>query len=124
MTFDEAEKLLGAGDCVRLPDPNTWLVRRSGDCIAVRLYSTDVVSIYRVGLWSIHPGGYHTLSTKRRILKYSPASVVMRHGGLWVRWNRADGALGMRRIYGDAPVVVDSSGNVSESGAALISALR
>ena len=55
---------------------NTRLFDR-GDHFAVRLHSTDVVRIYSDG-WSLHTGGYGTVTTKDRLNKYGPLTIYQR----------------------------------------------
>jgi len=55
---------------------NTRLFDR-GDHFAVRLHNTDVVRIYPDG-WSLHTGGYSTVTTKDRLNKYGPLTIYQR----------------------------------------------
>ena len=56
---------------------NTRLFDR-GDHFAVRLHNTDVVRIYPDG-WSLHTGGYYSMTTKERLNWYSPLLIYQRN---------------------------------------------
>jgi hypothetical protein len=51
---------------------NTRLHKRGND-YAVRLHSTDVVTIHANGTYTLNTGGWHTATPKARINDYSPA---------------------------------------------------
>lgn len=58
---------------------NTRIVQR-GDAYAVRLHSTDIVLIYPDGSYTLHTGGWRTVTTKQRINEYAPVSVYSVRG--------------------------------------------
>ena len=56
----------------------TWLERVNEDMFAVRFHRTLIVFIHRDGTYTINSGGWQTVTTKRRICRYSPARVSQR----------------------------------------------
>ena len=56
-----------------------------GTHFAIRYHNTDVVCIYPDG-WELNSGGYHSVTTKKRINDYSPTYVYQRN---WI-WYVAD----------------------------------
>lgn len=81
-TYQEAQAVIKARETKKLEN-NTYLVRRSGDVLAVRLHATDVVTYYPDGRIKINSGGWRTVTTKDRINKYAPISLWANHGQ-WV----------------------------------------
>ena len=53
---------------------NTRLVQR-GDCYAVRLHETDIVTIHPDGRYTLNTGGWYTVTTKDRINTYAPVRI-------------------------------------------------
>lgn len=77
MTWFKAQTIMASARSERDGKPlcnNTRLYRRGND-FAVRLHSTDVVTIHPDDTYSIRTGGWHTPTTSTRIRAYSPASV-------------------------------------------------
>ena len=73
MNYHEAETML-KGRCRerRRLDNNTYLERRDGETIAIRLHRTDVLSLMADGHIVIRTGGWHTVTTRDRINRYLP----------------------------------------------------
>jgi len=70
-SYKEAAAILNGRDRRKLAN-NTWLERRNGEHIAVRLHQTDVVT-YRVdGTTVLDSGGWRTVTTKDRINRFGP----------------------------------------------------
>lgn len=77
MDFETAQRTLSTARNQENGKPlenNTRLFRR-GDDFAIRLHSTDVVTIHRDGTYTLNSGGWQTVTTKARINAYSPACV-------------------------------------------------
>lgn len=90
-TFTDAEEWLAGG---RTPNHrklqnNTQLIRLHPDRIAVRLHDTNVVILHRDNTFTIHTGGWDTVTTKDRLRSYSPARVRAEKGQLFV-WHESD----------------------------------
>lgn len=82
MTWFEAQAKFASCRSPRDGKPlqnNTRLYQRGSD-YAVRLHSTDVVTIHSDGTFSIRTGGWHTQTTSQRIRAYSPAQVGCHKG--------------------------------------------
>jgi hypothetical protein len=79
LTYMAALTRLGKRDSRKLEN-NTYLVRLSDSCIGVMLHSTYVVRIYNDGTWTLHTGGWRSVTTKDRINTYSPARVYQQKG--------------------------------------------
>jgi len=63
---------------------NTYLERREGGDIAVRLHSTDVVTFHADGTITLDSGGWLTVTTKARMNDYLPGGIVL--SSLKGRW--------------------------------------
>jgi len=76
LTYFGAQSILGSRDRKKLEN-NTYLERCDlGDgYFAVVLHRTEVVKIYRDGTYVLSSGGWLTLTTRKRINKYSPAFI-------------------------------------------------
>jgi hypothetical protein len=83
-TFRHWEEFLShARDGYSRPVANNTRVHWQGeDAIAIRLHSTDVVTITRDGRYRLSTGGWFTITTLDRIRSYSPACIVT-NGGDW-----------------------------------------
>ena len=79
--FSEADAALGTKDRRKVAN-NTWLNRRGDDAIAVTLHATDVVTYHRDGDISLCTGGYQSMTTKARLVMFSPYQVYSVKG----RW--------------------------------------
>lgn len=62
-------------------DHNTWLVKRDG-YYAVVLHKTAIVKIYPKDVYELNSGGWHTMTTKERINRFSPICLFA-NKGLW-----------------------------------------
>ncbi len=96
MTYNEAEKLL-QGRCRnrRKLQNNTYLERRDPSSIAIRLHTTDIITLHRDGSFRLDSGGWNTPTTRDRINRYIPRHRVWTERGVmflvrtlrrW-RWN-------------------------------------
>lgn len=113
MTFEEAEEFMRECDRKKI-DRNTEMVRRDADSFSVLHHGYEVVRIHRLGLWRVGCGGWHSVSTARRIVRFSPASVCVRRGVMYLRSN--GDLLSLEYVRR----VVDASGNLSQSGSVLM----
>tara|TARA_B000000565_G_C23532870_1_gene280491 strand:- start:180 stop:482 length:303 start_codon:yes stop_codon:yes gene_type:complete len=89
MTHKELTKLVHGKTCrtERKIGNNTYARILHNGSIAVRLYSTDVVTIHTDNSATLRNGGHKTDTTKNRINKYSPVKVFQKN---W-EWFTADG---------------------------------
>jgi hypothetical protein len=62
---------------------NTRLHKRGND-YAVRLHSTDVVTIHANGTYTLNTGGWYSRTTKERINEYSPARAYQLRGKWYI----------------------------------------
>lgn len=72
-TYQQAAELLASARGDSKPLANNTRLYRRGDDYAVRLHSTDVVTLHPDGTYTIDAGGWKTATTKQRICDYSPA---------------------------------------------------
>lgn len=70
-------KLTGRCSKSRKVANNTYLERRPGGDIAVRLHATDVVTFHADGTATVNSGGWLTVTTKARINDYLPGGIVL-----------------------------------------------
>lgn len=79
-TYQHVENYLESGRDISLRriEDNTYAVRGNSGQIAVRYYSTDIVTFWQDGRIILNSGGFRTATTKRRICEYSPATVYQR----------------------------------------------
>ena len=70
-------KLTGRCSKSRKVANNTYLERRPGGDIAVRLHATDVVTFHADGTATLDSGGWLTVTTKARINDYLPGGIVL-----------------------------------------------
>lgn len=84
MSYSEASAKLGSRDSVRLPGTATSLVKMSCGTIGVRYHSTIVVGIYPDDTYSLHTGGYHTVTTARKIREYTAARLYQKDFGWYL----------------------------------------
>lgn len=70
-------KLTGRCSKSRKVANNTYLERRPGGDIAVRLHATDVVTFHADGTATLNSGGWLTVTTKERINRYLPSGIVL-----------------------------------------------
>lgn len=66
---------------------NTYLERRDGDAIAVRLHSTDIITLHAPAngteLVTLDSGGWLTMTTKGRMHDYAPGVGIESDRGVW-----------------------------------------
>lgn len=79
------QKLQGRNRAGRKLANNTYLERRDGDTIAVRLHETDVVTFRPNGDTVLNSGGWRTLTTKDRINEFGmpTGQVLLQTKGVW-----------------------------------------
>lgn len=123
LTYEEAEREYesrikyqsGKYEGVGLEN-NTRLVKR-GEDYAVKLHSTDVVTIHPDGTYTLRTGGWKTRTTKDRINKYAPVR-IHQEDYVWyvsgLKWSEAAEQRGQYPRYRSGPVKVDSKGRVLE----------
>lgn len=70
MTFHSAETTLGKRESKKLCN-NTYLHRIDQDTIAIKLWSTDVVTFHRNGDVVLNSGGWRTVTTRDRMNSFS-----------------------------------------------------
>jgi len=84
-SYDQALKALDAKhrnkDLVNL-EYETRLIRKDNGDLAVQLFSTEVVVYHKDGSITLDSGGYRTPTTKDRINRYSPVSIIQ-NKGVW-----------------------------------------
>ncbi len=78
MNYQTAAEKLGKRAARKIAN-NTYLVRR-GDVIAIRLHSTDVVTMRPDGSTTLNSGGWATSTTKDRL---GLVCRISQRGGLW-----------------------------------------
>lgn len=90
ITYAAARSMLGSKNFVKVRN-NIYLERcdtdywsrdkdaNTDDCIAVKLYDTQIIRIRPNNTWQLFMGGYDTPTTRFRIFEYSPA--VLFRGG-------------------------------------------
>jgi hypothetical protein len=84
MTFTEADSIL-ARRAIRKVAHNTHLHRVDADTIAVRLHSTDVVTLHRDGRAVLSSDGWRTVTTKERLNRFAPCRVYQQRGEWFVQ---------------------------------------
>lgn len=85
LTFERCEKLMASARNSAAGKPlanNTRLERRGPDAFAVRLHSTDILTIERGGAYTYDSGGWRTATTKDRMNEYGPLRIYQ-HRGEW-----------------------------------------
>lgn len=96
LTYTEAATLLSRGrNGSKKVGNNTYLERIDSETIGVRLHSTFVVRIMANGSYSLHTGGWQTVTTKDRITAYSPARLFQERGEWYVG----------KPVFGEVPFV-------------------
>lgn len=99
LTYSAAQELYGKARDKTAGKPlrnHTRLMARGSGTYAVRLHSTDVVTINPDGTYALNTGGWLTVTTKDRINDYSPARVYsagsQTAGGsaVWCVWHESD----------------------------------
>ena len=99
MDYQEASREL-QGRCKnrRKVANNTYLERRDGDAIAVRLHDTDVITLHPDGRVTLDTGGWKTVTTKERFNRFTDARVYS-DKGIWYAhgWGTVPFADGLTR---------------------------
>ena len=75
MNYEEANKLLGNKQVKRTGETATTIERLDSTTIGIRYHSTIVVRIHADGSYTLDNGGWQTLTTKKRINKYTPVQI-------------------------------------------------
>lgn len=90
ITFSDAEsRMRTARNGSRKLANNTYLVPRGADAYAVRLHSTDIITIHRDGTFTLNTGGWDTVITKDRLNSFGPARIYSERG-TWAVWHSSD----------------------------------
>lgn len=78
MNYEKAQGLL-TGRCKNRHElaNNTYLERRDDGTVAIKLYSTDILTFHEDGRIDLSMGGYNTVTTQDRINRY------LEHGRVW-----------------------------------------
>lgn len=102
-SYQEAQERLGKRDSKKLEN-NTYLVRREGEALAVRLHDTDVVTYFPDGRIQLNSGGWRTPTTKDRINKFAPVNLWQEKGQWFIgpSWDRSV----IEAIYDDNMVIL------------------
>jgi hypothetical protein len=85
MDYQEAFKSLGDKSSKKIA-PNTILI---ADCIgdkhfiAIRFYSTNIITFYPDGMVRLSSGGHQTVTTKDRINSYNKEGILYNRKGVW-----------------------------------------
>lgn len=82
MKHSEAVALL-KGRSTKTVGNNTILRALPSGDVAVELHGTAVVTIHADGTYTLRSGGWHTNTTRARMMEFSPASLFLRGGALW-----------------------------------------
>lgn len=116
MTFSHLVSILGSRDAKKIGN-NTYAERR-GECIAIRLHATDVLTYSLDGSCRFDSGGYQTATTKARLNEHGPSGcTVYADRGIWYVT-----VGGKTYAYADGLIVrpngtVENAGNLDESKA-------
>lgn len=77
------EKLTGRNAERRKLENNTYAERR-GECIAIRLHATDIMTFHPDGRIVLNSGGWKTVTTKARMNEYLPPGLqIWQNRGTW-----------------------------------------
>ncbi len=76
MTYSDAKKELGNRVTKKLA--HETILFRDGDDYVIRYWYTNIIRIRPSGKYSIYTGGFTTITTKRRIMKYVPIKLRQR----------------------------------------------
>lgn len=109
--------LQGRNQDRRKVENNTYLERRDGGDIAVRLHGTDVVTYHKNGSMTFDTGGFYSVTTKDRMNKYSPFRFYSVKGRWYVS---ADGegvpyVNGMTLTPGESLPITDTSAEEAQN---------
>ena len=109
MNYSEALELIDSNPRLkrRKLAHNTYLERRKGGELAVRLHDTDVVTMLPDNTFRLDSGGWRTVTTKERINRFSPARLSQEKRVWYLFTNGCD-----TRVLFDDGVVIDGSGQV------------
>jgi hypothetical protein len=82
MNYEQALYLLNTRLSRRVGN-NTHLLVIDGSTLAVRLHDTNIVLIHKDGSYTLFSGGYHSVTTKRRINEFCPKAGLHQRKGEW-----------------------------------------
>ena len=80
LTYSEAQTMMasaqdrGYGKRRKLAN-NTYLYERMGTDYAIRLHSTDIITLHADGTYTLNTGGWDTVTTKARLNDLGPARI-------------------------------------------------
>lgn len=116
LTYNDAANLMRrARNGRRKLENNTYLEERE-DGFAVVLHYTDVVTIHPDGTYTVNSGGWHTVTTKDRITRYSPLRLFQKRYEWFVQVGGWDNGYTVEFFDG---MTVDSNGKPVEAPASL-----
>jgi hypothetical protein len=95
---------------------NTYLERRGEGVIAVRLHSTDVVTLHKDGRVILESGGWRTVTTKDRMQNFSSLCVYSEKGVWYVAPSYAAGDRANAVAYADGITYNTATGEWSGVG--------
>ena len=73
-TFEDAIKFLG-GETQKEFGHNTYMTRLSSGSVAVTYHKTEIVTYHPNGTITLDNGGWHTVTTARRMHRLTPSNV-------------------------------------------------
>lgn len=82
MTYNQAIEQLGNRDQKKIGN-NTYLVRRDDDCVAIRLYATDILTFRPDDSVVVKTGGWYSATTKARINEHLIGPRIHAKRGTW-----------------------------------------
>jgi len=84
MNYKEANAML-SGRCAqsRKLANNTYLERRHGGDIAIRLHQTDIITMHPDGSTTLKTGGWRTMTTSARMNENLDGFFILKKGGIW-----------------------------------------
>lgn len=74
LTYQQACDKLRGKQSKKLEN-NTYLIRVDEKTVAIRLHSTNVVTITEENHYTLNSGGWHTATTKDRLNHYGPVCI-------------------------------------------------
>lgn len=94
---------------------NTYLQRREGGSIALKLHKTDIITWYPDGSMKLDSGGWRTMLTKQRMNNYLPRHLqIFTDKGVWYMggsWNDKS----QSKVFQDG-IIIRPDGTVENAG--------
>lgn len=82
MNYNKAIETLGNRDQKKIGN-NTYLVKRNGGEVAIRLHATDILTFRPDGSVVVKTNGWQTVITKARINEHLPMRGIFQRSGAW-----------------------------------------